>query len=66
MTPAPRAEPAAARTIAIDCGGYDADGAVVNPEATRITAAPVDEQGVPAIPDVCGGYTADGTFIGDD
>lgn len=53
-------------TIAIECGGYDEDGAVVTEAATRIDRAPVDAAGIPEIPPVCGGYTADGTFIGDD
>lgn len=53
-------------TVPIECGGYDADGHVVNERATRIDRVPADPAGMPRIPAVCGGYTADGTFIGDD
>jgi hypothetical protein len=66
----PRTEPVsvetATDTVAIECGGYDEDGTVVNEAATRIDRAPVDDAGVPEIPAVCGGYTAEGVFIGDD
>lgn len=54
-----------ARTEVIDCGGYDADGNLVNPDAAKITEVPVDRNGRAQIPDICGGYTADGTYIGD-
>lgn len=53
-------------SISIECGGYDAEGRVMNEAATRIDRAPVDAAGIPEIPAVCGGYTADGAFIGDD
>lgn len=62
----PAVEPVSVQTTEIDCGGYDADGEVVTPEATRIDTAPVGPDGVPRIPAVCGGYTTDGHFIGDD
>lgn len=62
QTPARAAE----RTIPIECGGYDADGEVVNPAATDIDEASVTADGVIEIPAVCGGYTADGILIGDD
>lgn len=70
-SPAPSTEQVSVQTepadrISIECGGYDAEGNVVNEEATRIDHAPVDDAGIPEIPAVCGGYTAEGEFIGDD
>lgn len=70
-SPAPATEQVAVQTeatdrISIECGGYDADGNVMNEAATRIDHAPVDAAGIPEIPAVCGGYTAEGEFIGDD
>jgi hypothetical protein len=53
------------RTESIDCGGYDADGNVVNPDAAKITEVPVGADGRARIPDICGGYSQDGTYIGD-
>lgn len=53
------------RTETIDCGGYDTDGNLVNPDAAKITEVPVGEDGRARIPDICGGYTEDGTYIGD-
>lgn len=55
-----------AATVPIECGGYDADGTLVNPAAARIDTAPVTPDGVVEIPPVCGGYSADGVFVGDD
>lgn len=54
------------RYIEIDCGGYDAEGRVEEPRATRIERVPVADDGRVEIPAVCGGHTADGTFVGDD
>jgi hypothetical protein len=53
------------QTETIDCGGYDADGNLVNPDAAKITEVPVGTDGRAQIPDICGGYTQDGTYIGD-
>lgn len=52
--------------VEIECGGYDASGALVHPEAAEIDRAPLSTDGTPEIPAICGGYTEDGTFIGDD
>lgn len=60
------ADPWTQRSIEIDCGGFDATGNLVNPQAARIERAPLGEHGQPEIPDICGGYTVEGTFIGDD
>jgi len=57
--------PEPARTESIDCGGYDADGKLVNPDAAKITEVPVGADGRAQIPDICGGYSQDGTYIGD-
>ncbi len=56
----------AAQRVPIECGGYDAEGDLVNPDAARIDHAEVTPDGRIAIPAICGGYTADGAYIGDD
>ncbi|MDX1621077.1 MAG: hypothetical protein R3320_08815 [Nitriliruptorales bacterium] len=57
---------AVGNTITIECGGYDAEGNVVNAEAVDIGVLEVSTDDKMEVPEVCGGYTADGTFIGDD
>jgi hypothetical protein len=52
--------------VPIECGGYDADGNLVNPEAAEIEYAEVGPDGLLIIPPACGGYTEDGVYIGDD
>jgi hypothetical protein len=64
--PGSASDPWTQRSIEIDCGGFDATGNLVNPQAARIERAPLGEHGQPEIPDICGGYTVEGTFIGDD
>jgi hypothetical protein len=52
--------------VPIECGGYDARGDLVEPDAPPVDRAPIGPDGRPQIPDVCGGYTQDGTYVGDD
>lgn len=64
-TPEPAAAVTESATMTLSCGGYDAEGEVVNPSAVAIGDFETSAS-APEVPEICGGYTEDGVFIGDD